>query len=198
MIAQLHGIVVAFNTSGAVIEVGGVGFRLGMSTMSLAALGALQTEVTVYTTLIVRQDALDLYGFMTPAERDLFERLITVSGIGPKVAISALSTFTSDVLQQLIIDEDVKRLTTISGLGKKTAQRLILDLRGTLVATEDDSLENLGQINPIATQVNEALSKMGFTRSEIETALQGYQAAGTVEDAGEWLRYALQRLGSPS
>ena len=195
MFAQIRGRLVSIDAATAVIDVNGIGFELGMSTISLAALGPLGTELTVYTSLIVRDDSLDLYGFIDVDERGLFERLLTVSGVGPKVALSALSTFNASSLEHLIIEEDVKRLSTIPGMGKKTVQRLILELKGSLVAMEEASYATAGGNGPVAVlpQVTEALAGMGFTRSEIELALRGYD--GPEDDVAERVRYALQRLG---
>jgi Holliday junction DNA helicase RuvA len=192
MFAHIRGTLAALTASSAIIDVNGVGFRLGMSTLNLASLGQLGSQVTVFTYLIVRDDALELYGFIDEDEREMFERLLSVSGVGPKVALSALSTFSAPTLQQLIIDEDVKRLSTVSGMGKKTVQRLILELKGNLV--------DLGEATSLAggrmatnTQVVEALSGMGFTRNEIELAQQGYD--GLPDDVAARIRFALQRLG---
>jgi Holliday junction DNA helicase RuvA len=194
MFAHIRGTLAAIDANTAIIDVNGVGFKLGMSTLSLAALGPLGSEVTAYTRLIVRDDALDLYGFIEPSERELFERLLSVTGVGPKAALSALSSFAAQTLQQLIIDEDVKRLTTIPGLGKKTAQRLILELRGVLVANEEKTvLDPAADGKPVSRQVADALQGMGFTRSEIELASQGYD--GPPDDVAARVRHALKRLG---
>ena len=194
MFAFLRGTLAGIDTNTAVIDVNGVGFKLGMSNIALTALAPIGSTVTVFTLLIVRDDSLDLYGFIDSREREFFERLIAVSGVGPKVALSALSTFNPDTLMSLIIEEDVKRLTTVSGLGKKTAQRLILELKGTLAAMDEPVTGAAGQIsrNSVIAQVTEALLGMGFTRQEIEVANRNYSGQESVE---ERMRYALQRLG---
>ena len=192
MFAQLRGILADRDETTVTIDVGGVGFAVGMSTLSLAALGPLGSEITVFTELIVRDDALDLYGFLDQNERNLFQRLLSVSGVGPKLALSALSSFDAATLQQLIITEDVKRLTTVSGLGKKTAQRLILELKGTLVATTEPNHTTGSEANAESRQVTSALLGMGFSPAEIELAVQGYSGSS---DVAAQLRYALQRLG---
>lgn len=189
----ISGTFVSIEAGYVVVDVNGVGFKLGMSTISLAALTSIGSKITVYTVLIVRDDALDLYGFIDAAEREMFERLISVTGVGPKVALSALSSFNSKTLQQLIVNEDIARLTTISGLGKKTAQRLILELRGTLVALDNDDAVVATNKNTASQQVIDALSGMGFTRKEIELASIGYQ--GSPDDFEGYVRFVLQRLG---
>jgi len=193
MFAQIRGTLLSIDTSTALIDVQGIGFQVGMPTLDLAALGPVGSEQIIYTSLIVRADALDLYGFIDLAERELFNRLLQVSGVGPKLALSALSSFSAGALQQLIIDEDVKRLTTISGLGKKTAQRLILELRGTLVAADDGSVANLNSRSSVDAEVSEALLGMGFSKAEIELASRGY--SGPADNPSEQILYALKRLG---
>ncbi|MCL2137238.1 MAG: Holliday junction branch migration protein RuvA [Coriobacteriia bacterium] len=194
MFAHVRGTLISIEANNAVIDVNGIGFKVGMSSIALSSLGPVGSTVTIYTSLIVRSEALDLYGFQDSQERGLFERLISVSGVGPKVALSALSSFNSASLQQLIIDEDVKRLTTIPGLGTKTAQRLILELKGSLVAT-DQGIGQDGQANKtaVSAQVTEALLGMGFTKQEVELASKDYQ--GSADNVTEHIRFILQRLG---
>ena len=190
----ITGTLVSIDSSSAVLDVGGVGFKLGMSNIALSQLPPIGSPITIYTTLIVRSEALDLYGFADANERGLFDRLISVSGVGPKVALSALSTFNSETLQKLIVDEDVKRLTTIPGLGKKTAQRLILELKGTLVALDEANyLTKTATANAGSEQVIDALLGMGFTKKEIELASIGYD--GPTNDVEQHVRYTLKRLG---
>ncbi|MCL1879318.1 MAG: Holliday junction branch migration protein RuvA [Actinomycetia bacterium] len=195
MFAFIRGRLVCRDAASAVIDVNGIGFRLGMSTLALAALGAEGSETTIHTSLIVRDDSLQLYGFIDPCEQELFERLLGVSGIGPKVALSALSAFSAASLELLIVEEDVKRLSGIPGIGKKTAQRIILELRGTLSGQQGSPVggTSAGQGAGPAAQVTEALLGMGFTSREIGLAMQGYDGGAT--DAAELLRFALKRLG---
>jgi Holliday junction DNA helicase RuvA len=193
MIAFLRGRVAACDASSAVIDVGGVGYRVMLSTQSLATINGKDSEVTILTSMIMREDSVTLYGFMSEREKQLFERLITVSGVGPKVALSALSTFNAQVLQQVIIDEDVARVSTIPGIGKKTAQRIILELRGILDAREPAGPD--AAATPVAaTQATEALLGMGFTVAEVSLALKGYE--GSADDVGALVRYGLKRLGA--
>ncbi|MDR1422231.1 MAG: Holliday junction branch migration protein RuvA [Coriobacteriales bacterium] len=192
MIASLRGELVARDATGIVIEVGGVGYRVGMSTLSLASLGELGTELMVFTTLIARDEGMALYGFLSTREQQLFEKLITISGVGPKVALSALSSFAPNVLQQLIHDEDAMRIATIPGIGKKTAQRIILELRGALSTVEESATTT--QVSSRGTaQAVEALLGMGFTSAEADLALQEYE--GPDVDVSALIRHALKRLG---
>jgi Holliday junction DNA helicase RuvA len=193
MIAFLRGRVASWDAGSAIIDVGGVGYRVLLSTQSLAAINEAVGEVMVLTSLIMREDSMALYGFMAEQEQRLFERLITVSGVGPKVALSALSVFNAGTLQQIIVDEDVARVSTVPGIGKKTAQRIILELRGVL-----DARESVGadvKATPAGTtQATEALLGMGFTTTEVSLALSGYE--GDAGDISALVRYGLKRLGA--
>jgi Holliday junction DNA helicase RuvA len=193
MIAFLRGEIAGISSGGVVIDVGGVGYRVAMSTLSIATLGERGSEVTIFTLMICRDESIALYGFTSQPEQQLFEKLITVSGVGPKVALSALSAFQAATLSQLIRDEDVLRIATIPGIGKKTAQRIILELRGSLREVDDQPTANLSGATGASTQATEALLGMGFTSAEAELALKGYDGAS--DDVSALIRYGLKRLG---
>lgn len=195
MIAFLSGRVARKTPASAIIEVAGVGYRLAMSTGSLAALPAEGDLVTVYTHMHVREDEISLFGFESEAEKLLFERLITVSGVGPKVALAALSSFAPDVLAEAIVAEDVAVVSSIPGIGAKTAQRIILDLKDKLVAAGGSSgALTVSPGSPRAVEeARDALVTMGFTLAEATRALKDYD--GPVNDAGALLRHGLKRLG---
>ena len=193
MISFIKGTLVATDVEGAIIEVGGLGYRLAMSYNSLTKLGQIGSQVQVLTYLYVREDALVLYGFASEEERSLFERLITVSGIGPKVALSALSRFEAAELVAAIIAQDVALVQKIPGVGKKTASRIVLELNDALDRGEIGPLFASAQTDArSADAATDALLSMGFTSAEAELALKG-----APEDASEseLLRYALKRLG---
>lgn len=193
MIAFLTGRVVAKRPASALIDVGGVGYQLAMSTGSLAALPADGDEVTVWTHLHVREDELSLFGFESEAEKNAFELLITVSGVGPKVALSALSAMSADTLAQAIATEDDKLIATIPGVGKKTAQRIVLDLKDKLGTREiGSSVRGAGQALAVA-EASDALLGMGFSSAEIAIALQGSDKGA---DTQSLVRHALKRLGA--
>ncbi len=191
MIAQLTGRVAAKMPTAVVIDVGGVGFKVAMSTSSLVALPAEGDEVTVQTHLYVREDELSLFGFESVEEKSLFEQLITVSGIGPKVALSILSAFTPDAFADALAHEDVARLSSVPGIGKKTAQRMILDLKDRLSVVGALTVTKAAQDS--ATEVHAALLGMGFSSAEVATALGGYD--GVAGDVQALLKYGLRRLG---
>jgi Holliday junction DNA helicase RuvA len=177
--------------SHCVLDVGGVGLRLAMSTGSLAALPHEGDTVTVFTHLHVREDELSLFGFESVAEKELFERLITVSGVGPKVALAALSSYDPDVLAEAICSEDVAVVSSIPGIGAKTAQRIILELKDKL----DSPRVPAGSV-PVAAGVvaeaREALLGMGFSASEVASAVKG---APPDAGASVIVKHALKRLG---
>lgn len=193
MIAFLKGRLAAKIESSVVIDVGGVGYAVGMSAHSLSSMPAVGEPVQVYTYLLVREDALTLYGFANMAEKALFERLISVSGVGPKVALAALSSYTTEALSNAIIASDTTAVSRIPGIGKKTAQRIILELQGTLesASQQQDDLFAAGNAQAVKAATEDLLT-MGFSSAEAEVALKG-AAAGADEAA--LLQYALKRLG---
>ena len=194
MIAFLTGRVVERTATHLFLEVGGVGFSLAMSTGSLAALPADGDSVTVHTYLHVREDELSLYGFESRAEKELFEQLITVSGVGPKVALAALSSYAPDVLASAICAQDVALVSTIPGVGNKTAQRIILDLKDKLDASGAGlTARTSGAHAAGSAEVRDALLSMGFSSAEIASAMKGFE--GEAADAQGQLKHALKRLG---
>jgi Holliday junction DNA helicase RuvA len=190
MIAYLTGRVASKSPTSCVVEVGGVGLRLFMSTSSLAHLPADGDEVTVYTHLYVREDDLSLFGFESLEEQELFEKLITVSGIGPKVALSALSALSPRELAGAIAREDDTLIATVPGIGKKTAQRLIIELKDKIGAGELGSRS--ASAGSASAEATDALASMGFSSAEVAAALKGFDGP---DDAQALLRHALKRLG---
>src|SRR5512140_1534768 len=131
MIAHLRGTVAGVAPDGAVIEVGGVGMRVQCTPGTLATL-KLGESAQVATSLVVREDALTLYGFASDDERDVFELAQTASGVGPRLALAMLASFSPDQLRQAIAAEDITALTRVPGIGRKGAQRIVLELAGRL------------------------------------------------------------------
>lgn len=190
MIAHVTGTVAGKSATSCVLDVGGVGVRLYMSTTALSHLPADGDQVTVYTHLHVREDELSLFGFESAEEQDLFEKLITVSGVGPKVALAALSALAPADLASAIAQEDDTLIATVPGIGKKTAQRLIIELKDKVGG---------GALGPrsaprssAAAEATDALISMGFSSAEAAVALKGYDGA---DDPQAMLRHALRRLG---
>ena len=202
MIAQLSGTLLEATPTQAVVDAGGVGFELGISGTTAAALPSLGSPVSLYTRFRLANDAMALYGFATREERTMFDRLIAVSSVGPRMALSVLSRFTVGELYAVVMAEDAKAMATVPGVGKKTAQRLILELKGTLA--KDASLA--GAAVPVAGQLplsaagadvlgdaRAALLSVGFSPQEAELALDGYD--GQSMRVEELLGAALKRLG---
>lgn len=194
MIASLTGAVMRKDATHVLLNVGGVGFLLAMTTGSLSALPAEGDEVTVWTHLHVREDELALFGFESESEKAAFEQLITVSGVGPKVALSTLSALSADALATAVAAEDVATISSVPGIGKKTAQRIILDLKDKL-GVPDLGLSGAKRPSPglAIAEATEALLSMGFSSAEVSTAVQGLEGEGA--DSQALLKHALRRLG---
>lgn len=194
MIAFLAGRVDSKTADHCVLDVGGVGFKVSMSTASIAALPAEGEQATVFTHLHVRDDELALFGFDDAEEKRLFEQLITVSGVGPKVALGVLSSLPAGALVTAVATEDVALLSSAPGIGTKTAQRICLELKDRLGAPE--GMAGISAAAPPATdEALQALLGMGFSSAEASAALRSYE--GAADDVEGLLKYALRRLGEP-
>ena len=167
MIASLRGRVVARRLDAVVLDVGGVGYLVQATQRALAKAGSGK-EVALDTYLHVREDALQLYGFAEPAERELFELLLSVSGVGPKVAIAILSGSTPADLRRAIALEDEARFVAIPGIGKKTAQRIVLELKERL-----GPVDIAGGAPAQELVARDALVELGYSVPEAERALAG-------------------------
>jgi holliday junction DNA helicase RuvA len=166
VIAQLRGKPVRRGSEGLVLDVGGVGYLLQATPRALAQARGSK-EVTVETYLHVREDALQLYGFADPAERELFEQLLSVSGVGPKVALAIVSGSTPPELRKAIAREDTARFEAIPGIGRKTAQRVVLELKGSLaVEAVEPSDDADGHV-----VARDALVELGYTVVDAESVL---------------------------
>lgn len=213
MIVQLTGTLIELTASHAVLDVGGVGYELGISAVTAGSLPEVGTPgVTLLARLQVREDAMTLFGFSTREERLLFDRLCAISGVGPKLALSVLSTFTPSQLAGVVVANDAGMMATAPGVGKKLAGRLLLELDG--VFTKDPTLVSLATaasvpsksgivaptpvgVSGVEADVTAALLAMGFTGEEATLALDGYEQAGATTTKTA-LEYALKRLGRRS
>jgi Holliday junction DNA helicase RuvA len=191
MIAHLRGRLMAKHPNQAVVETAGVGYDVTISVPTFSDLPGVGAEVALYIHTHVREDVIALYGFLRPAEKQLFEKLISVSGIGPKLAITILSGMPTEEMVRAIRGNDLGRLTRVPGIGKKTAERLVLELR--------DKLEDFGAaptvaaVTPIEEDVLSALTNLGYQRAAAERALA--QAAKNGRDSFDVLfREALAAL----
>lgn len=172
MIGLLNGHVESVDADAALISVGGVGYEVRMPAADLSALHAGQ-ETRVFTSLNVSQDAVTLYGFLTQASKRMFLQLQKVSGIGPKVALSLLSTLPPDRLARAVADGDAAALAKAPGLGKKGAQKIILELKGSidLSQVEGSSAPAAAQVDTGSMQVVEGLMSLGWRQQDAEHAV---------------------------
>ncbi len=192
MIAYVKGIIAHKDGYGVILEANGIGYEMSMSSKALGTLPAVGNTAQVWTYLHVKDDGISLFGFCDASEKEMFVKLIGVSGIGPKMAISALSTFNPKELASAIAAGDVTRISSVPGIGKKTAQRVVLELQGILKSEADGfaAVEDSTRSGAMA-DASAALESMGFTSPEIAAALKGC----TSEDVSAIMRYALKQLG---
>ena len=192
MISRLTGKLVEKTPPQIVIDVNGVGYEADVSMQTFYNLPPLGETVQVFTQLVVREDAHLLFGFATTEERKTFRQLIKVSGIGAKTALGILSAMTADELAQAVAEEDVKRLSSAPGIGKKTAERMVLELRGKLIThTVTDGLFAAPSENDETNDIVSTLLALGYNEREAKAAVKGIPK-GT--DVGEGVRLALKNL----
>ena len=204
MIAHLDGTVSALAPDGAVIDVGGVGLAVQCTPGTLAGL-RLGARAKVATSLTVREDALTLYGFASEDERNVFELLQTASGVGPRLALAMLAVHGPDALRLAVASEDLTALTRVPGIGKKGAQRIVLELRDRLGAAGEASGTMPGPPlaagSPWRDQVRAGLMNLGWAARDAEQAIAAVEpelaAGGGPVDVAAALRAALRRLSTP-
>jgi Holliday junction DNA helicase RuvA len=204
MIAHLTGCVAAVAPDGAVIEVGGVGLLVQCTPGTLAGL-RLGEQARLATSLVVREDALTLYGFASDDERNTFELVQTASGVGPRLAQAMLAVLTPDALRRAVAAEDLAMLMSVPGIGRKGAQRIVLELAGRLGAPADVGLATAGRaasaVPQWQDQVRAGLVSLGWQAREADQAIALVEPdlaaeAGEV-DVAVALRAALRALGRP-
>jgi Holliday junction DNA helicase RuvA len=183
MIAHLRGKLLSKHPNQIVVETCGVGYEVNISVPTFSELPANGSEVTLHIHTHVREDLIALYGFLRPAEKQLFEKLMTVSGIGAKLAITILSGMAADDMAGAILGNDVARLTRIPGIGKKTAERMVLELRDKLPAVAGTSTPTTPVMSPIEEDVLSALVNLGYQRAAAEKALATAVKSGLVKSA---------------
>ena len=188
MIATLRGEVSQIEDNALVLEVGGVGLRVFVPAPLRTQLKTGEV-VLLYTHLVVREDALTLYGFESQADRELFNMLLGVDGVGPKVALSVLSTMTLDAIQRAVFADEADVLSRVPGVGKKTAQKMALHLKDKLKPT--DALSRVASMSETDGEVLAALTALGYSVIEAQTAIQAIPKDAP-DDVEERLRIALQ------
>jgi Holliday junction DNA helicase RuvA len=187
MIATLRGEISQIEDNALVVEVGGVGLRVFVPAPVRGRVKVGETAF-LFTHLVVREDALTLYGFESQADRDLFNMLIGVDGIGPKVALSVLSTLTLDAVQRAVFTEESEILSSVPGVGRKTAQKIVLYLHDKLKPA--DALARVAAMSDVDSEVLAALTSLGYSVVEAQAAIQSLPKDAS-KDVGERLRMAL-------
>ena len=187
MIASLRGEVTQVDENAVVVEVGGVGLRVFVPAPVRSRLKVGETAL-LFTHLVVREDALTLYGFETQADRELFHMLLGVNGVGPKVSLAVLSTLTVDTVQRAVMSEESDILGRVPGVGKRTAQNIVLHLHGKLKPA--DALAQLASASDRDSEVLAALTALGYSVIEAQTAIQSLPKDAP-DDVEERLRLAL-------
>ena len=193
MIAAVRGEVMVRRPDHVVVDAGGVGYRLAVSAETLKAVPATGREVFLHAELISRDDSLALFGFASEEERDLFGELISVSGIGPKVALSALSGGPVRELLRAIAAGDAKRFQAVPGIGKRTAERIIVELREKVAgALEEEVLSVAGEDGDARSLARDGLVNLGYAPLEAEQLLDGLDG----EDPQELVAAALRKAAA--
>lgn len=189
MIAHLKGKIEFMKDNFVVLGIGGVGYKVFSTVYNLGKMAGRKDEVSLFIHTYVREDILALYGFLNMEELEMFELLISISGIGPKAGLGILSIATPKTIKTAILNEDPSILTKVSGIGKKTAERVILELQNKVAdISVGDKEEATVDVDAI-----EALIMMGYSNTEARDALKNIPL--DVKDVGQRVKLALQRLG---
>lgn len=183
MIAHLRGRLLVKHPNQAIVEAGGVGYDVVISIPTYSDLAEAGNEVALHIHTHVREDQLALYGFLHPSEKQLFEKLLTVSGIGPKLAITILSGMPADAMTAAIRGNDIARLTKIPGIGKKTAERMVLELRDKLAPAITGESAPISAFSELEEDVLSAMVNLGYARNAAEKALASAPKANQTFDA---------------
>jgi holliday junction DNA helicase RuvA len=194
MIAHLRGKLLAKHPNQAIVETSGVGYDVTISVPTFSDLPALGAEVALHIHTHVREDVIALYGFLRSSEKTLFEKLITVSGIGPKLAITILSGMPAEEAVAAIRGNDVGRLTRIPGIGRKTAERMVLELRDKLPEAGAAARAAVPATSVVEEDVLSALVNLGYQRAAAEKALEVAARDGDKKSFDQLFRSVLGRL----
>jgi len=192
MIAAVRGEVMVRRPDHVVIDAAGVGYRLAVSAETLKAVPASGSETFLHAELIAREDSLALYGFSSEEERDLFRLLISVSGVGPKVAIATLSGGSARVLLRAIAAGDAKRFQAVPGIGKRTAERIIVELREKVAGALEEEVALAGDEGDPRSLARDGLVNLGYAPLEAEQLLDGLGG----EDPQELVAAALRKAAA--
>ncbi len=193
MITQIKGRLVEKNPTYVVVDCNGLGYLLNIS---LNTYGSLPTDenVKLYTHLSIREDAHTLYGFIDKVEREVFKLLISVSGVGPSIARTMLSSMTAEDVQQAIASENVKLIQSVKGIGAKTAQRVIIDLKEKILKTFDIDEVSVTESNTNKEEALSALEVLGFTRKQSDKVITNILKESPSASVEELIKKALKNL----
>lgn len=181
MIAHLRGRLIARHPNQVIVETAGVGYDVTISVPTFSEMPSLGSEVALHIHTHVREDQIALYGFLRMEEKHLFEKLLMVSGIGPKLAITILSGMPADEMTGALRGNDVARLTKIPGIGRKTAERMVLELRDKLPPAGADQVQVVPSLSAVQEDVLSALVNLGYQRAVAEKALSAVEKNGSFE-----------------
>jgi Holliday junction DNA helicase RuvA len=187
MIATVRGRIQSVGTNELVVEVGGVGLQVGVPLARLSEPPKIGGTIQLFTRLIVREDSLTLYGFDTPETRELFEQLIEVSGVGPRLALATLSHLSPDVLRQAIARDQPEALAKVPGIGRKTAEKIVFHLKDRMLDAEGGAAAFSG----LDTEVLGVLTNLGYSLVEAQAAVQSVPQDAP-EDLEARVRHALR------
>jgi len=194
MIGSLRGVLAARGSGGEiVVDVGGVGYRVSVPTGTAAALGGIGSEVFLHVHTHVREDAIVLYGFAHDDERRCFEALLGAHGVGPSLALAVLSALSPAVLSTAVLEDDAETLCSVPGIGRKTAARLLIDLKARLDLPDLERSATDARSSSARAEARAALAELGYGPEEIRRALEGRRDDMGVE---ELLRLALRELAA--
>ena len=191
MIASIQGEIIALEPSGLIVRVGGVGIRVFVP-VAVSAGAHIGSEIYLYTCLVVREDSLNLFGFEKQEEREFFELLLGVNGVGPRLSLAVLSALSVDAIRRAVLNEQAEIFGRVPGVGKKTGQKILLHLQGKVGGTGEGLIASLTDVDG---EVLEALTGLGYSVVEAQAALQSIPR-DAAQDVETRLRLALQYFSS--
>ncbi|HMD31752.1 MAG TPA: Holliday junction branch migration protein RuvA [Candidatus Acidoferrales bacterium] len=198
MIGLLRGALLEKRPGQVILDAGGVGYEVRIPLSTFAALGALHEQVTLLIHTHVREDQISLFGFLSAREKHLFELLLSVSGLGPAIALRILSGMSADEIIPAVRRGDVEGLTRIKGVGRKTAERIIVELRDKFAAAESVTAEPRMARSQLEEDLFSALQNLGYDRREAERAVETMRKGAAPAGFDTALRAALQQLSPPA
>jgi holliday junction DNA helicase RuvA len=193
VIGYLDGTLAVRTADGCFLDVNGVGYRLACSATTASALPPAGERCRLFTYVHVREDLLALYGFASEHEQRMFEALIGINGVGPKVALQVCSAFSPEAFRRVLVTDDVEAISSVPGIGKKTAQRMVLDLKEKLDLPD---LEVVGSNRDAISQARSALQNLGYSPAEVRVALSEVEDDGASERVEDVIKTALKVMGS--